>query len=99
MGARGLDETVDAAEPDVVARPGRERHVEIRRPDLVGEPEEVREPSLRRIDVHGRREDVTTLPEDRLRAVSVVSVDVEERDARRIRGLGEYCAVIAALFR
>ena len=32
MGARGLDETVDTAEPDLVARPGRAA-VEIRRPE------------------------------------------------------------------
>ena len=35
----------------------------------------------RRIDVHRRREDVAAVPEDRLRAVSVVGIDVEERDA------------------
>ena len=81
MRARGLDEAIDTGEPDVVARPGRERDVEIRRSDLVGEPEEVWEPSLRRIDVHRRREDVAAVPEDRLRAVSVVGVDVEERNA------------------
>ena len=47
---------------------------------LVGVPDEVREPSGRRIDVDARVEDVAALPEDLLRAVALVGVDVDDRD-------------------
>ncbi len=50
-------------------------------PTLVGVSDEVREPSGRRIDVDARVEDVAALPEDLLRAVALVGVDVDDRDA------------------
>ena len=50
---------------------------------LFREAQEVREPARGRIDVHRGGEDVLAPPEDRLRAVPVVRVDVQDRDARQ----------------
>ncbi len=85
--AGGSHEPVDAREPRLVARARRERHVQVgvvavARPALFLEAEEVREPALAGIDVHRRREHVAPVPEDRLRPVPVVRVDVEHGDPR-----------------
>jgi hypothetical protein len=67
-------------------------------PGLVLEAEEVRKPAGAGIDVDGRGEDVVTLPEDRLRAVPVMRVDVDDGDRLCARSR-RYCAATAALFR
>ena len=48
--------------------------------DLVGVADEVREPAGGRIDVHAGVEHVAAVPEDLLRAVALVGVDVDDRD-------------------
>ena len=59
-------------------------HVERRRlADLLGGAEAVREPTGGRVDVNRAGDHVGTLPEDLLRAVAVVEVDVEQGDAAR----------------
>ena len=80
------DELGHGAQPRLVARALRQRQVAVGSDTvagslLVGETDEVREPTLPRIDVCGAVEDVASRVEDLLRAVAVVRVDVDDRDA------------------
>ena len=87
MVAGRRDERPDALEPAHIVRAGRKRNVQVPafalpRSALDRKAEVVREPAGCRIDVHGGRQNVAALPEDRLSAVAVMGVDVEQRDAR-----------------
>ena len=70
------------------------------RPALRGRTHVMREPASVRVDVHAAVVDVRPLVEDRLRAVAVMRVDVEHRDAggaRLAEGLrGDRCVVQVA---
>ena len=88
LDARRLHEHRHGPQPLVIPRSRWQREVEIRAEPRTAAAlglaaEEVREPAGRRIDVHRGREDVVSLPEDRLGAVPVMSVDVDDRDPRR----------------
>ena len=96
-------ERPDALEPAHVVRAGRKRNVQVPafalpRSALGRKPEVVREPAGCGIDVDGGGENVGALPEDRLRTVAVVGVDVEQGDAAG-PGARRRWAATAALFR
>ena len=52
---------------------------------FVGVADEMREPAVGRIDVHAGVEHVAAVPEDLLRAVALMSVDVDDCDPLRTR--------------
>ena len=58
----------------------------------------MREPAFRRIDVDGGEQHVGAIPEDLLRPVALVCVDIDDRDAFEARVCGsKACAAAAAL--